>query len=92
MSSINLNSAYLQVELDKESRKYTAFLFDSTVYQFKRVLYGFMNSLAAFVRALKLALGNDTETYVVFYVDDILVYSKTFQEHHNQEDYQLQYV
>jgi hypothetical protein len=80
MSSIDLNSTYLQVELDEESRKYTAFLFDSSVYQFKRVPYGFKNSLAAFVRALKLTLGNDSETYVVFYVNDILVYSKTFQE------------
>jgi hypothetical protein len=81
MSSIDLNSAYLQVELYEESRKYTAFLFNSAVYQFKRVPYGFKNSLSAFVRALKLALGNDSDTYVVFYVDDILVYSKTIQEH-----------
>jgi hypothetical protein len=41
MSSIDLSSAYLQVELHEESRKYTVFLFDSTVYQFKRVPYGF---------------------------------------------------
>jgi hypothetical protein len=81
MSSIDLNLAYLQVELDEESRKYTAFLFNSTVYQFKRVPYGFKNSLSAFVRALELALGNDYDAYVVFYSDDILVYSKTFQDH-----------
>jgi hypothetical protein len=81
MSSIDLSSAYLQIELHEESRKYTAFLIDSTVYQYKRVPYGFKNSLSAFVRALKLALGRDSETYVVFYVDDILVFSKTFEEH-----------
>jgi hypothetical protein len=81
MSSIDLRSVYLQVELHKESRKYTAFLFDSTVYQFKRVPYGFKNSLSAFIRALRLGLGRDSENYVVFYVDDILVYSRTFEEH-----------
>jgi hypothetical protein len=81
MSSIDLSSAYLQAELHEESRKCTAFLFDSTVHQFKRVPYGFKNSLSAFIRALKLALGRGSENYVVFYVDDILVYSRTFEEH-----------
>jgi hypothetical protein len=47
MSSIDLSSAYLQIELHKDSRKYTAFLFDTTVYQFKRVPNGFKNSLYA---------------------------------------------
>jgi hypothetical protein len=32
LTSLDLSSAYLQVELQEESRKYTAFLFDSTVY------------------------------------------------------------
>ena len=81
MTSLDLSSAYLQVELDKDSRKYTAFLFDSTVYQFKRVPYGFRNSLPAFVRALKLALGGGTEGYVVFYIEDILVHPRSLGEH-----------
>jgi hypothetical protein len=51
------------------------------VYQFKRVPYGFKNSLSAFIKALKLALGKDTESYVTFYVDDIIVHSRTFEEH-----------
>jgi hypothetical protein len=81
MTSLDLSSAYLQIELHEDSRKYTAFLFDSTVYQFKRVPYGFRNSLPAFVRALKLALGGGTSEYVVFYIVDILIHSKSFEEH-----------
>jgi hypothetical protein len=61
MTILDLNSAYLQIELNEESRKYTAFMFDSTVYQFKRVPYGFRNSLPDFVRALKLTLGAETQ-------------------------------
>jgi hypothetical protein len=80
MTSLDLSSAYLQVDLHEESRKYTAFLFDSTVYQYKRVPYGFKNSMSAFVRSMKLALGS-TEGFVVFYCDDILVHSRTFKEH-----------
>jgi hypothetical protein len=81
ISSLDLSSAYLQVELHEDSRKYTAFLYDSVVYQYKRVPYGFKNSLPAFMRALRLALGEGTEYFVLTYVDDILVYSKSFEEH-----------
>jgi hypothetical protein len=49
-----------------------AFLFDSTVYQFKRVPYGFRNSLPAFIRAIELALGADNLDNVVFYNDDLI--------------------
>jgi hypothetical protein len=81
ISSLDLNSAFLQEELHEESRKYTAFLYDSVVYQYKRVPYGFKNSLPAFMSALRLALGEGNESFVLAYVDDVLVYSKTFEKH-----------
>jgi hypothetical protein len=81
MTSIDLSQAFLQIPLKKESRPYTAFLFDSTVYQYKRVPYGFKNSLSAFVRALKLVLRSETSDFVVCYVDDVLIYSSSFEEH-----------
>jgi transposase InsO family protein len=81
MTSIDLSSAFHQIKLDEASRKYTAFLFDSTVYQYKRTPYGFRNSLSAFIRALKLVLGKGIESFVVFYVDDLLIFSPTFEEH-----------
>jgi hypothetical protein len=73
-TSLDLSSAYLQIELHEESRKYTAFMSESTVYQYKRVPYGFRNSLPAFGRAIKVTLGTDLEN-VVSYMDNILIYS-----------------
>jgi hypothetical protein len=67
LTSLDLSSAYLQIELHEESRKYTAFLFDLTVYQFKRVPYGFKNSLPAFIHTLKLARGESTIKNAVLY-------------------------
>jgi hypothetical protein len=78
ISTLDLSSAFLQVELEPKSRKYTAFLFEAQVYQYTRIPYGFRNSLSAFVRALKLALGTDTSGYALCYVDDITVHSPTF--------------
>jgi hypothetical protein len=66
LTSLDLSSAFLQVQLHEEFSRYTAFLFDSTVYQFKRVPYGFKNSLPAFIRAIKLALGSGSlENFVL---------------------------
>jgi hypothetical protein len=81
ISSIDLSSAFLQVELAPECRKFTAFLFENQVYQFKRIPYGLRNSLAGFIRALNIALGPDTLGYVLSYVDDITVHSRNFDDH-----------
>jgi hypothetical protein len=51
------------------------------VYQFTRVPYGFRNSLSVFIRALQSVLGTDTSEYALHYVDDLVVFSKTFDEH-----------
>lgn len=57
ITRIDLFSVFLRIELKPESRKYTAFLFDFQVYQFKRTPCGFRNSLSAFIRVLQFALG-----------------------------------
>jgi len=48
ITTLDLSSAFLQVPLDEASRKCTAFEYQS-VYQYKRIPYGFRNSLAGFM-------------------------------------------
>ena len=82
ITSLDLSSAFLQVPLKETSRQWTAFQFQSKVYQFKTVPYGFKNSLSAFIRALEKVLGDDEiNNNLVMYVDDLLVHSSTFSEH-----------
>ena len=76
INRIDLSSAFLQLRLKKESRKYTSF-FDSQFYQFTRSPYGFRNSLPAFVRTLQLTLVSDTHDDALAYVNDIIVHSPT---------------
>jgi hypothetical protein len=59
ITSLELNSAFLQVPLSKESRKWTAFQFQSRVCPFTSVLYGYKNGLSAFIGALETVLGDD---------------------------------
>jgi hypothetical protein len=81
ISSIDFNSAFLQIPLEESSPIWTAFNFEGQTYQFTRVQLGFRNSLASFIRALQLVLGSDSIGYVLDYVDDIFVYSNTYEEH-----------
>jgi hypothetical protein len=81
ISSIAISSAFLQIELAPESRRYTAFLFESQVYQFTRTPYGFRNSSSSFVRALQSTLGSETTRFALCYVDDITVFSQTYELH-----------
>jgi hypothetical protein len=89
ISSIDLSSAFLQVELAPECRKFTAFLFENEVFQFTRVPYGLRNSLPAFVRALNLALGTDTSGFALAYVDDITVFSSPTFGHHLEHEREI---
>jgi hypothetical protein len=81
MTSLDLTSAFLQIPLEASSRKYTAFLFDTNVYQFQGVPFGKKNSLADFVRGLSKVLGSGMSSFCACYVDDIVIFSKTFEEH-----------
>jgi hypothetical protein len=80
ISSIDLSSAFLKIELNPRCRKFTAIISENEVFQFKRVPYVLRNSLPAFVRGLNLALGADTAEFALSYVDDIVVQS-TFSDY-----------
>ena len=79
ITSLDLSSAFLQVPLKEASRQWTAFQFQSKVYQFKIVPYRFKNSLSAFIRALENVLGDhEISNNLLIYLDDRLVHSSTF--------------
>jgi len=81
MTSLELTSAVLQCPLDKSSRKYTAFLFETNVYQFQRFPFGTKNSLSVFIQGLRNVLGSDVSSFCACYVDDIVILSKIFEEY-----------
>lgn len=90
-STIDFASGYWQIPLDPSVRKYTSFLYDGRSYQFSVVPFGLNTSNAAFGKGLEAAFTygspcpvsywNPSDTHI--YVDDILVSSKSFQDHIN---------
>lgn len=81
MTSFDLTSAFLQILLQARSRKHTAFLFDTNIYQFQRVPFGKKNTLATFVGGLRKVFESDVSSFCSCYVDEIVIFSKTFVEH-----------
>ena len=66
----------------KDSRQYTAFTVGSMgVYEFLRMLYGLCNAPMTFQRLLQNCLGELNLTYALIYLDDVIVFSQTEEEH-----------
>ena len=79
---MDLKSGFWQVKMAKESRQYTAFMVGSMgMYEFLRMPYGLCNAPAMFQRLMQNCLGELNLTYALIYLDDVIVYSKTEEEH-----------
>ena len=66
----------------KDSQQYTAFTVGSMgVYEFLRMPYGLCNAPATFQRLMQNCLGELNLTYALIYLDDVIVFSQTEEEH-----------
>ena len=63
-SKFDLKNSYWQITLHEDSRPYTAFLFDSAMYQFTRMPFGLKVAGSAFIRTLNKTLENGSNIYV----------------------------
>ena len=81
-SCMDLKSGFWQVKIDEESRQYIAFMVGSMgVYEFLRMPYGLCNTPATFQHLMQNCLGELNLTYTLIYLDDVIIYSKTEDEH-----------
>ncbi|XP_078476934.1 uncharacterized protein LOC144737926 isoform X1 [Lampetra planeri] len=80
-STLDLLSGFWQLPLDEESKPKTAFRTPGGLFQFNRLPMGLHSSPATFQRLMELVLsGLQWETCLI-YLDDVIVFSKTFEEH-----------
>ena len=81
-SCMDLKSGFWQVKMAEESRQYTTFMVGSMgVYKFLCMPYGLCNTPATFQHLMQNCLGELNLTYAMIYLDDVIVYSKTEEEH-----------
>lgn len=80
-SIIDLKSAFLQVPLSPEDQEKTAFVTKNGQYQFTVLPFGLKNSPAIFQRLMTNVLGDYLDKFCLVFIDDILVFSETWQAH-----------
>jgi len=80
LSTIDCDKGYWQVKLRKSDRKFTAFQTRRGLFQYTVMPQGLRNSPATFQRLMNKVL-KGMDAFVFVYQDDILVFSKSFDEH-----------
>ena len=81
-TSLDLKLGYWQVELDEESKALTAFTVGPLgFYQCEHMSFGLTNAPATFQRLMESCLGDVHLKWVIIYLDDIIIFSKSPQEH-----------
>ena len=81
-SSLDLDMAYHQVPMEKVDREKTAFALPrGGLYQFVTMPFGLCNAGITFQRLMETVLGTLQWSVAVLYLDDIVVFGKTFEEH-----------
>ena len=80
-TTLDLSAGYWQVELHEDSQAKTAFTTHCGLFEFTRMPFGLCNALATFQRLMQVVLSGLEWDCCFVYIDDILVASKTFEEH-----------
>ena len=81
-TSLDLQSGYWQVEMTEDSKPLTAFTVGPLgIYECVWMPFGLTNALATFQHLMETCLGEMHLKWCIIYLDDIIVFSKTPEEH-----------
>lgn len=80
-SSSDLQSGYRQIRISEEDVPKTAFRTHIGLYQFRVLSFSLCNAPATFQAAMNDVFAPYIAKFVLVYLDDILIFSKTPEEH-----------
>ena len=80
-STLDLTKGFYQIEVEPEDREKTAFSTHNGHFEFIRMPFGLKNAPSTFQRMMNNVLREHVNKICVIYMDDILVFSTSLQEH-----------
>ena len=83
-SALDLSSGYYNLEINENDKQKTAFGTRRGQYEFNRLPFGLCGAPATFQRLMHLILREENFEKCVIYLDDILIYGRTINEHNER--------
>jgi hypothetical protein len=80
-SKIDLHSGYHQIKIRAEEIPKTAFMMRYGLYEYLVMSFGLTNAPAHFMYLMNSVFMPELDQFVVVFIDDILVYLKSMEEH-----------
>ena len=85
-STLDLASGYWQVGLSKEAKEKTAFATSQGLFQFKVLPFGLCNAPSTFERLMDRILQGMRWEMLLVYLDDVIIFSRSVDEHMSRLD------
>ena len=81
-STVDMKAGYYQVEIEENHKERTAFTLGPLgFWEFNKLPFGCSNSPATFERIVEEILCEYNMTICIIYLDDLIIFSSTFEEH-----------
>ena len=80
-TTLDLASGYHQLAVHEEDIPKTAFSTPFGLYEYTRLPFGLATAPATFQRLMHATMDEFLFSFLLVYLDDLLIYSKTFEEH-----------
>lgn len=88
-TTLDLKSGFHQIELAERNREKTAFSVNNGKYEFCRLPFGLKNAPSIFQRAIDDVLREEIGRTCHVYVDDVIIFSETKEDHVKHIDWVL---
>jgi hypothetical protein len=89
-SKIDLHSGYQQIKIRAENIPKTAFTTRYDLFKYFVMLFGLMNTSTHFMYLMNSVFMPKLDKFVVVFIDDILIYSMSMEEHEEHFCIELQ--
>jgi RNase H-like domain found in reverse transcriptase/Reverse transcriptase (RNA-dependent DNA polymerase) len=80
-TTLDATSGYYQLEVEERDKEKTAFSWKGGHYEFNRMPFGLCNAPATFQWVMDIVLKEGLGKFVIPYLDDIIIYSATKEDH-----------